>query len=95
MNTQVSKEIVPLHLLHFAFASPNFSSLFCADQNPCQVQLPLPTFIIVLSTNIGEKEWENSLMANTSDLVLNPFPCRESPLLCSSPRSSYNAGWFI
>lgn len=39
MNAHVSKEIVPMCLLHFPSVAPNFSSLFWADQNPCWVSL--------------------------------------------------------
>lgn len=74
MNTQVSKKLClcayyTFHLL------PQLPSLFWADQNPRQVQLPLPQLIIVLSTNTGDREQENSPMANMSDLAFNPCPC--------------------
>lgn len=39
MNAHVSKEIVPMCLLHFPSVAPNFSSLFWADQNPCWMSL--------------------------------------------------------
>lgn len=63
-----------------SICSPYFSRLFWADQNPCQLQLPLPKFIIVLFAHIGGREWENSLMGNMSDLVLifNPLPHPET-----------------
>lgn len=92
MNTPVSKEVVTLCLLYFPSAAPNFSRSFWEDQNLCQVRLPLPRLITVLSINIGSREWENSLRGQYVRLSVYSPPPWECPLLSSGLHSS-NERW--